>query len=268
MKKVLVVSDTHCGHLVGLTPPAWQIGSESNLTKRQKYGRIQEEAWEWFSDQVQKHGPYDVIIANGDMIDGSGVRSGGTELITVDREEQAEMAIAVLKRCIGKRFTVLPKIIMTYGTAYHTGDGEDWENYIANKLDAKIGAHEWVQVDGVIFDVKHHIGGSQVPHTRANAIGRDALWSQLWADRCMVPDSDILIRSHVHYHVGSWDFTIKPHWRMTTPALQAMGTKYGARRCSGLVDFGFLVFEVEGTHFDFTPVTVDLKSCKARVTKV
>ena len=139
---------------------------------------------------------------------------------------------------------------------------------IASLYGAKIGAHEWVEVGGVVFDMKHHVGSSSVPHSRSSAISREALWSQLWSDAGHTPKADVLIRSHVHYHAGSFDYSIKPHWRLTTPALQAMGTKFGSRRCSGLVDFGFLVFDCNRGNFTMTPVLAKLDSQIAKVTKI
>jgi len=162
-----------------------------------------------------------------------------------------------------------PKLVMTYGTAYHTGDQEDWENDIAKELGAeKIGSHEWVQTGGVVFDFKHHVGSSQIPYGRHTALNRDAVWNLIWADQDYAPRANVLVRSHVHYFAAAMD-EIEPHLRLTTPALQAMGTRFGSRRCSGLVSFGFVIFEVErGEVTRFEPVTVKLKSQVASVLSV
>jgi hypothetical protein len=214
-------------------------------SKWDKLSEIQSEAWRWYVKHVRQYGPYDCVVANGDAIDGSGKRSGGTELITADREEQCEMAIQCIQQALPARRKNC-KLVMTYGTGYHTGDVEDWENQIARDLGAdKIGSHEWIDCGGVIFDFKHHIGTSAIPHGRHTAVNRDALWARLWADRGLVPTADVLVRSHVHYHAYCGDTAMQPSLRMTTPALQAMGSKYGSRRCSGIVDFGFVVFETE-----------------------
>jgi len=131
---------------------------------------------------------------------------------------------------------------MTYGTAYHTGDVEDWENYVARDLDAKIGSHEWFDIYGVVFDFKHKVGSSSIPHGRGTAIAKEKLWNQMWALRDEQPNADVIVRSHVHYSFmvgepGNW-------LGLTTPALQAAGTKYGGRQCSNTVDLGVVVFDV------------------------
>lgn len=257
----------HCGHLVGLTPPQWQTESPDpdKRTKRAEYAPIQREAWKWYARNVMDGGPYDLVVVNGDAIDGRGDRSGGTEQITTDRQEQVDMAcVAIRQALVGK-----PKLLMTYGTPYHTGDQEDWENDIARELKAQsIGAHEWPEVEGVVFDFKHYIGGSQVPTGRATALNRAALWNVLWADQEYAPRANVLVRSHVHYFAAAMD-DIEPHLRLTTPALQSMGTRFGARKCEGLVTFGFVIFEVaRGEVTRFEPITTKLKSQRATTLKI
>lgn len=266
MKRVLIMSDLHCGHLVGLTPPAWQIrtGSEHNTTKREKFAVVQSTTWDWYAAAIREAGPFDVVVVNGDAIDGKGERSGSSELITADRDEQCEIAVAAIKTALSKR---TKHVVMTYGTAYHTGVGEDFETRIAEKLDAKIGSHEWIDVEGVVFDLKHHILSSSLPHGRFTAIARDALWANLWSERDMAPQSNVLVRSHVHYFATCYDNTLKPAMRLTTPALQAAGTKYGGRRCSGTVDFGFLVFDCNDSDYAWKPYLAQLETLKAEVMK-
>lgn len=270
MKRLLVLSDPHCGHLVGLTPPAWQVDppKAEDRTKREKYSGVQREAWSWFKRTVRKNGPYDAVVVNGDAIDGKGERSGGTELITTDRHVQVEMAAKCLEECrVGSSRE--PEIVLTYGTPYHTGVGEDFENTLADKVGAaKIGAHEWIDVEGVVFDFKHFIGSSSVPHGRTTAIEREALWAKLWTDADYTPRANVIVRSHVHYCKWVGD-EHDPSLRVVTPALQAMGSKHGARKCSGLVSFGLVIFECHRRKITrFEPVLTKLKSQVARVLKI
>lgn len=263
MKRVLIISDFHCGHIVGLTPPGWQL-SPTDIKevgdKRDKFIAAQKACWNWYSDTIKQCGPFDVVIANGDLIDGTGHRSGGTEQATLDRLNQCEMA----ERCLNETGSKAKKYL-TIGTAYHTGEAEDFETIIAKGAKATaIGSHEWIDVEGVVFDVKHHCGSSSVPHARHTAIARDHLWNQLWAERGLQPKSHVIIRSHVHYYT----FCGGPGWTaITTPALQGYGTKYGSRRCSGIVDFGFIIAECNKGHFSWTPKISKLPEMAARITK-
>ena len=243
-ERLVILADLHCGHRTGLTPPAWQLRpSEDAEPKRMKWVNIQQEHWAWFAREISRLKPIDHCIVNGDCIDGTGSRSGGTELITTDRNTQIDMCLKCLRH-VGARDYVIIR-----GTPYHTGEIEDLEDIIAGQLQCKIGDHDSIGVNGTTFDCKHWIGGSYVPHGRITAIEREKLWGAIWTDRGERPWADWVIRSHVHYCCGS--FHLAGHngrkrlqWGMTTPALQAMGTRYGARRCSGTVDFGFVRFDV------------------------
>jgi len=243
-KRVLIMADLHCGHVVGLTPPAWQLKPNHENPKIAKYAKIQNALWQAYRKMIRRLKPVDVLIVNGDVIDGKGPKSGGTEQITLDREEQAIMAA----RCIQEVGS--PTVCMTYGTSYHTGADEDWENEVCDRVknmgstkSASIGAHETIDVNGLVFDVKHHVGGSQIPHGRHTATAREMLWNKIWAEKGQRPKADVIVRSHVHYfqHCG-WG---SPRWLgITTPALQGLGSKYGARRVSGTVDFGVVYFDI------------------------
>jgi len=237
-KRVVIISDMHCGHRAGLTPPDWQSDFRAgSKTQRNKFAELQRELWQFYADTITDLRPVDLLVVNGDAIDGKGSLSGGTEQREQDRIEQIDMAAA----CI--QFVEAAKIVMTYGTAYHTGKAEDWELLVANAVNAeKIGSHEWLDVNGVVFDFKHHIGTSSIPHGRFTAIARDKLWNELWASHDEQPKADVLVRSHCHYHIhcGGADWLA-----LTTPALQGMGSKYGSRRCSGRVDVGLVWFDVD-----------------------
>ena len=266
-KRGLIIGDMHCGHVAGLTPPAWQVKApENSTTKREKWASLQRGLWREYKGLLKKFGPFDFGLSLGDMIDGLGKRSGGTELISSDREEQADMAVDVHNavRLHAKRGF---KWVGVYGTAYHSGQEEDWENRVAKDAGFEnIGAHEWIDVNGCIIDIKHHCGSSTVPHGRHTAAAREKLWNILWAERGLVPNANIIARAHVHYagYCGG------PGWvAMTIPALQGMGTKYGARRCSGIIDWGITVVDIDKNgEFEFHQETITIESQKAKVLKI
>ena len=141
------------------------------------------------------------------------------------------------------KFAKPRNVVVTYGTGYHVGRDEDWENVIANEVGArKIGSHDYIEIGGLTFDVKHHIGGSQIPHGRFTAIARERLWNVMWHEHGEFPAAQVIVRSHVHYHA----FVGGPGWLgVVTPALQGMGSKYGARIPSGIVDYGLLSFDIK-----------------------
>ena len=231
MKRILFTGDQHSGHIAGLTPPTYHTRAHGD-----SYYKWQIEAWNWYTDTIESLQPIDVMVVNGDPIDGKGQRSGGTELITTDPITQCKMAVEAAQQANAARY------IMTYGTGYHTGQDTDYERIIAEELKADIASHQWLDVNGVVFDIKHHVGGSSIPHGRGTSIAKEWLWSTLWAAHDEQPKADVVVRSHVHYHYfcGDGDFLA-----MTLPALQGKGSKFGARRCSNTVHFGLVWFDIE-----------------------
>jgi hypothetical protein len=259
MKNLIILSDFHCGHRFGLTPPGWLPIEPAE--RNAEWVKANRALFSWYEAEMKRNAPYDVIFVNGDCIEGKGSKSGGTELIASDLEEQSDMATELI-RCIPKRKGC--KIFMSRGTPYHVSskDGEDWENIIAERVGAVVDEHLWVEIEGIMFDLKHHpSGGSQVPHGRHTAVAKDFLWNALWHERKMQPKSQVIIRSHQHYHIYSGG----PDWlAMITPALQGAGSKFGARRCAGLVDFGFVTFNINKGEYSWQTHTSNIAEQKAK----
>ena len=169
------------------------------------------------------------------------------------------------------------KLIITRGTPYHTGEAESWEDLVyqfikkKNNIDLyKIGDHEWVDINGVVFDFKHHIGRSTIPHGRHTALSRDQLWNLIWAEAGEQPKADWTVRSHVHYCVGNFQFIgNKCKWGIITPALQAMGSRYGARYCSNTVHYGIVTWDITSKgNCNWQPIVAEIESQQAQAVVV
>lgn len=179
--------------------------------------------------------PIDILVVNGDAIDGPGLRNKGIELLTTNRNEQVDIAVEAIQHIKAKDH------YFTYGTGYHTGPEEDWEDQIAARFGTKPYDVLPLDINGLIFDIRHQIGSSQTPIGRFTALSRAQAWNALWS---VIKDeilADVIIRSHVHYF-GSASNSLG--LMMTTPALQGPGTNFGARQMDGIVDFGFVHFDV------------------------
>ena len=247
-KRLVVAADPHCGHIAGLTPPDWHYNFETHHPRTQAIYEQQKAMWDWYTRRIDALKPIDRAVWNGDLVDGKGKKSGGTEQRTMDGNEQAQMAA----ECIN--YMEAPKVCLIYGTPYHTGTEEDMEDAVVPLVNGmcKIKGHAFLETNGRIFDVKHFVGASSIPHGRWTSTARDKLQNIQWNNEYLdgrkkqdplQPNADFLIRAHVHYHIhggagGDWEF-------MTCPALQGFGSKYGVRICSGVVHVGFLVFDIQ-----------------------
>lgn len=234
MKKVMAIGDLHCGSMVGLTHPDWIIREGRDKS----YYDIQVNLWNQFNEIVDAAGTVDALIVNGDVVDGKGCASGGTEQITTDMLEQTDMAIAAISQIDFK------KAFFTYGTPYHvtTKSGEDFEKIVANAFNAPIEDETNVEVDGVLFNAKHKLGTSPSSFNRATAISKQHIWDVLNSHYGQDPTIDVFLRSHVHFYFHCDD----SHYDgFILPALQASATKFGARQCYGSTDCGVMLFYVE-----------------------
>ena len=235
--RILLWGDSQCGSNVGLTPPAYQTKFTPNPQTEEhrtlnKWAKLQKECWDWYVNKVKELKPIDKLFYLGDGIDGTGHRSGGTELIYVDRKVQVQMAIEALG-VVGAK-----DMVMVYGTPYHTGQSEDFELDIARHFGCKIGGHEWEEVNGCMFDLKHKQGNCDNPTT--------GLWQQIrdhreWAGLGEQPKADVLIRAHTHRFCI---LKLEDCIGITIPSLQGYGTKYGSRQCSRKVQFGLVALDV------------------------
>ena len=260
-KRLIVISDLHCGHRVGLTPPQWQTKPDDDVPDKTKWATIQRETWNWYVRKMKDLNP-DILIVNGDAIDGDGPKSKGTELIVASRDEQATMAA----ECI--RVVNAKEIRMTRGTAYHTGAAEDWENLVAEKVGAKIEDKIVLDVNGLIFDFAHHVTGGGSPMGRGNGARRAALWDYIWRSFDKHEHPHVIVRSHLHFYDDSLS-PINNQRVFITPGLQGRGSKYGTRICQGVVQVGFLMFDVESERsWRWTPYLMDMQSQAVPIEKL
>jgi hypothetical protein len=194
-------------------------------------------AYDWYLKTLKSLGKIDICFVMGDCCDGQDKKGSGVGQITTDMEEQAEMAIDALRMVKAKKY------VFVYGSGYHiTVDGIDIENRIAHTLGGPIGNHEFVNVNGCIFNLKHKVGRSTIPHGRFTPLAKSKLWETLWASYKDFPKSDVILRGHIHYHSHCGDSN---YLAMSCPCLKTLGDKFGGRNFDDIIDYGFMHFDVD-----------------------
>lgn len=250
-KRVLILSDTHCGHLTGLLPPGQHRERSDDKTDK-----IAIELWNKYEKLIDSIKPIDICIANGDLIDG---RENSTECLRGDRNWQADLASICLKKTGAKKYVVIK------GSPFHVGKTEKFESRIADNLKADCyGDHKHVDVNGLVFDLKHKVGTSSIPHGQFTPIAKENLWAVLWADKGW-PRSQVVVRSHTHKFnfCGDFDFL-----GFTTPGLQAT-SEYGKSQVSRTIDWGFVYFDVwSKDKWTWKPEALSLELIKSKVVKL
>jgi len=243
-KNILVIADLHTGHRSGLTPPSRHARLAKTATQTQKdFEKIRQDYWRIFAKEVKKLGKIDILLANGDLVDGEGWRSGKTEIILNDMQDQCDAAAEILKFCQAR------EVHITCGTPYHTGVNTDWERYIAHqvrqsKYTERVELHDRLHfsVNGCVINMLHKIGSSSVPYGRNTSLSKSRTWNELRALRQKEELANIYIRSHAHYYKQEGDHR---YTAMITPSLQGESI-YGNRQCDhGDVDWGIINIRIE-----------------------
>ena len=227
-KRILVMADLHCGSGVGLAPPsAW----------RDKFRMFQEPLWTWYAAELKKIGLVDLLVVNGDAVDGEG-RKETIDHLTTDVEEQAEIAIECIRKVKTKT------ILMTYGTPFHTAGSSSYEKPIAKALGCSIADTQFVNVNGAKFSFRHVAGASGTPYTQGTQAYKEAVRDLLQAVDNAAEPADFIIRSHVHncISVASPERTA-----ITTPCLEIPVSVFGRTCRAWRYHVGLLLFEIDNS---------------------
>lgn len=246
--RIVAISDLHCGHENGMV-------DEERLDHANDF---QKELFKWFVNQISLIGSPDIVIANGDLIDGRQDKSGGSELIVSDRLIQAEMASNVLKMFNAKKYYI------TRGTPYHTGKLEEFENLTAKLLNAEfIGEELRLVVNKTLVYARHKVGNAVLPYSYFTSPARNLMFDSIKNAHKENP-MNIGIALYAHVHRFSQSINSFGQTAITMPAMQGY-SKYGGRECDGIgINIGFLVIDV----FDNGTFNVDLKQAKLKTMNV
>jgi hypothetical protein len=231
IRRILVESDFHSGHVLGLTPPDYW----TNISKK-----FSKPVWDWRKDMIKKIGPVDIHVLNGDLVDGPGKKES-IGLITTDIKVQAEMAAGCAELVKAKeRF-------ITYGTNFHSVSTLSHEEIIADKLGCEIYETLRIKVDEIKLNFRHVCGRSDIPYGAATQVQKEIVRDQLNSLIEEYQDADVIVRSHVHYYVHVE--TPEAH-ALTTPAwelpnLNKDGNIYARKLRTMYYNVGAVLIEID-----------------------
>jgi len=244
---VIITSDHHAGHTVGLTPPIVNLDDGGTYRPPEIVRRMWAywlECWQEVRDATQGHRR--IWIANGDLVDYD-AKQRSNQYITNNKAQTLRLAVDVMEPGLD----IVDSVIVVRGTPAHTGpDGELEETIAADITIAEPYSEErysWpavaCNISGVLFDVRHHTSIGRLPWTQPNAANKLAynVRNRYIANGHKPPD--YVIRSHVHVSVDSGDnYQTRA---MTTPAWQLM-TTYGLRLDVDYADIGMIAILIDG----------------------
>lgn len=220
--RAVFLSDLHCGHVAGCTPGCVVNGEGF-------------QPFEWIMQTLDELRPIDACVCLGDAIDGNGARSGGTELSIVDRNEQAKIAAKILMQSMAKKY------YMVCGTPYHSGPEECWDKVVGEMVFAeKIADRMKISFQGIIFDLKHKVGTSSVPHGMFTSAAKSGFINSVEAMRGADVGADVFIRAHRHSYSLS---KAKGQIHIVLPGLQC-GSRFCDRTVDDKPDFGLISVDI------------------------
>ena len=245
MKIVVVLSDVHCGHKLAVCPLTFE-DSNGGIYRANKVQRALFEAW---SETAKLWNKPDILVVNGEPIDGQQPHDNGVEAWTTNYLDQIDASVQLVKMFGAK------KTYVTRGSNYHVQQGgisieEIFGQRVgAEKVDGHFIAPElFLDVDGIVFNLAHHIPGSTSGWMyRSTPPAKEMMLMQLNASHKW--PFDVLIRSHNHYY---WYVGSASKLAMLTPCWQ-LQTWFNYRKSSAgtIPDIGAVRFVVDNGIYDW-----------------
>jgi len=236
--RVGVIADVHVGSMFGIWPPDMRTSSGGIY----KLNRGQEYLWENWLRIAEEIPPLDVLIWNGDMVDGKQPKEGARFVLETDIIHQAkaflEAARPFQKKVVGVTY-------VTRGSCYHDVEDSATE-MIAYTLNARQDvygrySHDWLLFEacGLLFDVAH--SQSVMMRYITTPLEREGQFSDMAGLH-----ADVIVRSHSHqmlisYIEGANRAPLRaeistPAWQLETSYVMRRNTpNRGVRRNLGMV---------------------------------
>jgi len=181
--------------------------------------------WDKWTAMGKDVGPVDIMVVNGDGVDGYGKKNYGEEMITTDLDAQAYIAARCIAEIKAKKYVILE------GTPYHTGQNINGDAQIALHLktmgkNAVCYTDYKVDLNNRKFHYAHKVGISKSSwQYRATPVAKELVTALLNVDE--VGKFDGVFRGHAHYYVrvefGHHFGTILPCWQLRTPFMAREG---------------------------------------------
>lgn len=259
MKTLVVLSDTHCNHTVGLCLPQVKTGdgdySTAGVIRRWVFHQ-----WESVLEEIEKKKRGELwTILNGDIVEADSKQRSG-QLISRDKTEIANTAHDVLLPLM----EMSKGVYVLRGTEAHTGVNASVEEEFAQKFDNVIenketNKHTWWHLplvfSGVKMDIMHHPkgNGGGRPYNSQSGVDRLASDTLFEAANEQADIPDLVIRSHLHGYKDSGSaFRTRA---IITPAFCLL-TAYGYRiGLSHDGELGAVLIHCENGQYEVEPIT-------------
>lgn len=212
----MALGDIHAGSRAAICVPDMELCGGGSF----RYSAAQRGLYEAWCGLSKEWANSDVLIVNGDAIEGQARKESGVPCWSTDLDDQLQCAELLVKEFGAK------KIYIINGTGYHTdAGGKSLECHLGDRLGAeKIGAggqrsaeEIFLTVGGLTFHAAHHISIGTGWY-KTTPLARELVFALL--NESDFHKTDVILRSHVHYFCGvefhrQHGFTL-PCWQLRT----------------------------------------------------
>jgi hypothetical protein len=183
------LNDVHCGSAFAPWPESGQlsVGGKHVPNIGQKYLNDH-----WY-ETAKEIPDLDILVFDGDVIDGDQWKSLGRHTVEVDHQYQSRAALELLDPFLNKSRVRY----VCEGTEYHDGKAGMWAEWLAREVGAvpkdQHICWDWLllEIDGLKCDIAH--AQSYMMRYRSTALEREMQFS------CMLGENaDLIARAHVH----------------------------------------------------------------------
>lgn len=231
---ITFISDLHVGSSTGLCPGEGMFLDDGGIYMPSKAQLELARVWERFFEigkgfkKIKKR----ILVINGDMIDGA--HHSTVALATNNIQTQEAAATRILSR-VTKDFD---RIYVTRGTEAHVQPSAQSDERIAIAIGAEPEPNSgnraawqwWLDVDGVIFNIAHHIGTTSSAAYESSAVMREMVAALVEAGQWGQRVPDLFIRSHRHRYIelgipsvkGKIQALVTPAWQLRTPYVERL----------------------------------------------
>ena len=253
---ICVVSDLHINSTVALCTPSINLddGGTYRASKTQRW------LWDCWTDlweqMLERSKGERILIINGDLGDLDSKRRSH-QMITRNNATIQSIVLDTIEPAL----EWADKIYIIRGTPAHIGKSAWLEEAIAQDLDTtvhnKANASWWhlrSVCEGVKFDIAHHTGMGNLPHTEKNAANKlSAITAYRYAVDMKQSPPDVVIRSHNHRYAdsgGNYDtFSVcTAAWTSATEFVYRIGQE------NTIADIGAHVFVCNDGHYNYQKI--------------
>lgn len=222
-KRLLMVSDLHCGHKVGLSHPDYGL----NKHQAKLFSK-----WSYMCNVV---GHVDAVLVCGDSTEGPNRKGSGSGCWTTDALEQVECAVKLLKMIDSDMYyTVM-------GSHYHIMSGNvNSDQLVAKFLDGNYQPDQVIRINQRRIHAAHKTSVGQGEDRKTNVAGR--MIGTMLMNQASNGLFDIEFRGHTHYYVDVSTATGRyinlPGWKFRDEYIAGLGTN------ALVADIGWVLLEV------------------------